>query len=325
MNLNVNEQAIRTKARRYFRFNVIAIVATYLLIFVGGLVRVSGAGLGCPDWPKCFGRWIPPTSASQLPADIDPALFNFTLAWIEYINRLIGVVIGFLILGVAILALKDLRREKRILYPSLAAALLVAFQGWQGSQVVSSGLEPMIVSLHMVIAFVIVSLLIYTALQAYYLESPDMERNAWYPDSLRKLVGALWGITIFQIILGTQVRSEIEHAAAQFPLFTRDELLQQADPVSSLHGLFGVLVAAFTWWTADQIRKRSVNPSALVEYGSKIMVIVVAAQIVIGGVLVGFGLPNLMQLYHLWTASLFIGVLLILYSSMKYRMVNYGE
>ncbi|HKJ68723.1 MAG TPA: COX15/CtaA family protein [bacterium] len=313
------------KIRRYRRFNVITIAATYLLIFVGGLVRVSGAGLGCPDWPKCFGRWIPPTSASQLPADIDPALFNFTLAWIEYINRLIGVAVGLLILGVAILALKNLRQEKRILYPSLTAALLVAFQGWQGSQVVSSGLEPIIVSLHMVMAFIIVSLLIYAALQAYYLEHPEMERQARYPDSLRKLVGLLWGLTIFQVILGTQVRSGIEHAAARFPLFTRSELLQQADPVSYLHGLFGVLVAMFTWWTADRIRKQGVNPSALVEYGSKVMVAVVAAQIVIGGILVGFGLPNVMQLYHLWTASLFIGVLLLLYSSMKYKVVRYDE
>ena len=89
-----------------------SVLSTYFLIFIGGLVRVSGAGLGCPDWPKCFGRWIPPISARQLPIDIDPSLFNFTLAWIEYINRMIGVFVGLSILLTAILALRYFRNNK---------------------------------------------------------------------------------------------------------------------------------------------------------------------------------------------------------------------
>ena len=62
-------------------------IGTYVVIFVGGLVRVSGAGLGCPDWPQCFGRWFPPTSIDQLPAHIDSSKFNLVLAWIEYVNH----------------------------------------------------------------------------------------------------------------------------------------------------------------------------------------------------------------------------------------------
>ena len=72
---------------------------TYFLILVGGLVRASGAGLGCPDWPRCFGSWIPPASAADLPPQFDPALFNPTLMWTEYLNRLLGVTVGFLILA----------------------------------------------------------------------------------------------------------------------------------------------------------------------------------------------------------------------------------
>jgi len=90
---------------KYFsRFSTLTTLLTYILIFVGGLVRVSGAGMGCPDWPKCFGRWIPPTSLDQLPTDIDPAQFNIVLAWIEYSNRLVGVVIGLMITATLILA-----------------------------------------------------------------------------------------------------------------------------------------------------------------------------------------------------------------------------
>ena len=71
---------------------------TYLLILVGGLVRASGAGLGCPDWPRCFGSWIPPAAAANLPPEFDPSQFNPTLMWTEYLNRLLGVTVGFSIL-----------------------------------------------------------------------------------------------------------------------------------------------------------------------------------------------------------------------------------
>lgn len=147
--------------KTFRRVAVAALVATYLLIFLGALVRVSGAGLGCPDWPHCFGRWIPPTDVSQLPPDMDPSDFNFVLAWIEYVNRLMGVIVGLLIASVGIMAIAKFRKHKSILFASILAAVLVAYQGWQGSQVVSSELEPLIVSVHMGIAFIIVSLLLY--------------------------------------------------------------------------------------------------------------------------------------------------------------------
>ena len=81
----------------FSKFAFLSTVATYIVIFAGGLVRVSGAGLGCPDWPKCFGGWVPPLTASQLPPGFDSQTFNFTLAWIEYVNRLMGVLLGMLI------------------------------------------------------------------------------------------------------------------------------------------------------------------------------------------------------------------------------------
>lgn len=305
--------------RRFRRWAITSTVATYLLIFIGGLVRVSGAGLGCPDWPKCFGRWIPPTDVSQLPATIDPALFNFTLAWIEYINRLVGVLIGLFIVITAFLAIKNFRHVQRILYPSIAAALLVAYQGWQGSQVVASNLEPFIISIHMVLALVIVSLLIYISQQAYYLENPAMESQAGYPEKAPGWMGGLWAISLIQIVLGTQVRSAISRAAAQNPLLHETALLQTADPLNYIHGMLGVLLAGGTWFFADRIIKQSRNPSPIVSYGARILIVLVAAQIIIGATLIGFDLPDLMQLYHLWTASLYIGVLLLIFSALRQK------
>ena len=98
-------------------FSYLSTSLTYLLIFIGGMVRVSGAGMGCPDWPKCFDRWIPPTNISQLPDHIDPAKFNIVLAWIEYSNRLFGALVGLTITIALFLAIKYFSHRPTIKWP----------------------------------------------------------------------------------------------------------------------------------------------------------------------------------------------------------------
>ena len=87
------------------RFSIITIAMTYILIFIGGLVRVSGAGMGCPDWPQCFGHWIPPTNIEQVPLEFRDQ-FNLVLAWIEYSNRLFGALVGLVVTATMYLAFK---------------------------------------------------------------------------------------------------------------------------------------------------------------------------------------------------------------------------
>ena len=130
---------------------------TYLLILVGGLVRASGAGLGCPDWPRCFGSWIPPASVAALPPEFDPSQFNPTLMWTEYLNRLLGVTVGFFVLATVVSAWRRHRRERHILWPAVAALLLTGYEGWLGGRVVAHELAPWIVTAHMIVALVIVS------------------------------------------------------------------------------------------------------------------------------------------------------------------------
>ncbi|MDX1672627.1 MAG: COX15/CtaA family protein, partial [Balneolaceae bacterium] len=129
------------KFNSYQKIALTTVFATLFLIFVGGLVRAAGAGLGCPDWPKCFGLWIPPVSAAELPAGYDPSQFNVFKTWLEYVNRLIGVVVGMLITATFVLSFRYRKNDPAVFYSSLAAFLLVVFQGWLGGQVVISGLS----------------------------------------------------------------------------------------------------------------------------------------------------------------------------------------
>jgi len=302
---------------RSFRlFTILAAAGAYLLIFVGGLVRVSGAGLGCPDWPKCLGRWIPPLNASQLPPEIDPHLFNFTLAWIEYINRLLGVTIGILIAIVGVMALVRYRKYPKIVVPSVLAALLTAFQGWQGSQVVASELAPLVVSAHLVIALIIASLLIYVWLQAYHMDQVGEKATTEYPAGLRRWVGVLWVVAILQVILGTQVRQAFETAVKQFPLLFGSELISQIGVVKYLHPALGIITAVVALVVVRTLLQKSGSLSPLLWQSAWTIGWLVALQLSLGVFLILFGNPAVIQVLHLWIASLFIGVILISYTSL---------
>ncbi len=296
------------------RSALISTLATYFLIFVGGLVRVAGAGLGCPDWPKCFGRWIPPTDVSQIPAGIDPATFNFTLAWIEYVNRLFGVLLGFLIVITAILAIRQYRNVPRIFYSSLAALCVVGFQGWYGSLVVGSELLPITVSVHMLLAFLLAGLLIYATQQAYYIETPGSDSDVSYPNQLSKWLWILAGLTLLQIVLGTQIRSAIEIIQVQFPELARGEWLDRVGSVQNVHWIVSIVMLLITWQISRTLVRQKSAPPLLIKLSSHGLMLFIAAQIVVGIVIVTTGIPEIMQLFHLWFASLYFGVIVILLS-----------
>ncbi|MCY7349764.1 MAG: COX15/CtaA family protein, partial [Cytophagaceae bacterium] len=147
------------------RLGVVTIVTVYLLILAGGIVRSTGSGMGCPDWPRCFGSWVPPTSISQLPPNYQElygaklkgeVVFNALKTWIEYVNRLLGALTGVLIFATLIASVPFLKKDKPVFYLSLLAFIMVGFQGWLGSKVVSSELHPVMVTFHMIVAILIV-------------------------------------------------------------------------------------------------------------------------------------------------------------------------
>ncbi len=300
-----------------FRFALLTTILTYMLIFTGGLVRVSGAGLGCPDWPKCFGRWIPPTRIEQLPPNLDPMQFNFTLAWIEYLNRLFGMLVGIMMLITAMLAVKHFRSIHRISISAVVGVLLVAYTGWQGGRVVESELEAGVVSAHAVLAVMIAVIMIYVTQQIYFQLHPGEGKGGHYPATAGKWFGIVWIISLVQIILGTHVRGTAEAFWTSFPFAQRLEWLSQAGFLEYLHMGLGVLMIALSLISGLKILSGNYDPSPLIRQAVWALLLVMAAQLSFGLVLLVAGMPPLLEVLHLWAAALAAGILLIVYSGLK--------
>ena len=204
---------------RYRRIAWITLAAVYFLIMVGASVRASGAGMGCPDWPTCFGSWIPPTSVEQLPANYQEIYadrgyaeteFNVVKTWTEYLNRLTGVTIGFLILLTAFYSWSVRSHDRAILTASVAAFLMTGFQGWLGSQVVASNLQPGMITLHMLMALAIVGTLLFSLARARR-GIMMAESIATLDPSFEKWLYIVMGFTVLQVTMGTQVREMVDY------------------------------------------------------------------------------------------------------------------
>lgn len=282
---------------------------TYLLILVGGLVRASGAGLGCPDWPRCFGSWFPPSSVADLPPQFDPSQFNPTLMWTEYLNRLLGVTVGFLILATAISAWRSHRRNPHILWPTIAAFLLVGYEGWLGGRVVAHELAPWIVTAHLIVAIVIVQLLLYVTFSAFETQkgSSDGRLGLW--------IVALILLTLVQAGFGTQVRGSIDDAIDGG--VARDLALSTVGRLDFLHRdlAFVVLIGA----TVVTLRLRS-RRSPLMSCAFVVLALSIL-QIALGVVMAYGSLIPAAQVGHLTVASLLLGAETVLWLMIRRQSV----
>jgi cytochrome c oxidase assembly protein subunit 15 len=235
---------------KYKKMLNLCIFTVFFLILVGGLVRSTGSGLGCPDWPKCFGQYIPPTDISQLPTDYKEqfkisgkiiADFNPVKTWTEYINRLVGAVTGVFVFIMAILSLKYRGEDNKVVFLSWASVFAVGFNGWLGAVVVASHLKPFIITLHMLMAIITVFILIQARIQSedndfsFYLDKEEGR-------TFKRLILVLIGLSAVQIILGTQVRESIDHISHLMKGEGRESWISGLGMVFLVHRSFSVLL-----------------------------------------------------------------------------------
>lgn len=294
---------------RFILIAQITLVFIFLVIIAGSVVRATGSGMGCPDWPKCFGKWIPPTDASQLPANYKEVYagehhavgeFNALNTWTEYLNRLAGAILGVLIFIQLLLSIKIKKYDKRIFVLSLLSFFLVGFQGWLGAKVVSSNLAPMKITIHMVMALVILSLGVAIIYRAKKLIAKSKE-NIVQPIVIQ-LSAIVLLFTIMQIMMGTQIREEVDLLLKNFDALFRGDIIENLGVTFKIHRSFSIAIMLVNFFMIYKILKSGATSS--LKNASKFLGGVLILELLVGIILNRFALPATLQPVHLLLACI---------------------
>lgn len=324
-------------SKRFIRFNWVTLVLIYLVVIAGSFVRVTGSGMGCPDWPKCFGQYIPPTEASVLPENykeiysekrikkvekfkqflavlglqktvqklednkaeiLKEESFNAKKTWTEYVNRLLGALAGLGVFFVAVWILLKYRKRQLILL-SVVNVILLAIQAWFGSIVVATNLVPWTITVHLFLALVIIGLQLLIIRQISKPTGSPITTSS----TLKWLVVVSFLITFAQMFLGTQVREYID--ALTKLGFGREDWSEQLGGIFFIHRSFSWLVLvllAIVYYINQKTVKSKLLSSAF---------IILAIELISGVLLAYFDLPGLVQIAHLLFATIIFGILLV--------------
>jgi cytochrome c oxidase assembly protein subunit 15 len=279
-------------------------ILSFLVIIAGGVVRTTQSGMGCPDWPKCFGRWIPPTNVSELPPDFEKYLrkqdidhtFNAYHTWIEYFNRLLGALLGlFAVIQCAFIYIerKKLKQSFRL---SLAFLGLVILTGLFGAMVVKLNLAHLSISVHLLLAIVLVQVQL-----ALLLSLKNKLSSLQVNEATRKWILAFLIILLVQSVLGTLVRMYVDDVSKTLHYEQRQTWLADTPVAFLIHRTFSwlVLLASFylTW-----VNRRD----AAIAKKLHLLLSFVLLNMIAGIILFYADMPAIAQPIHLLLASLAI-------------------
>ena len=302
----------------------IAFVLVFAVVLAGSIVRMTGSGMGCPDWPKCFGLLIPPTSIEQVLwapdteyskgqivierdtlwkatsdhistgtqlsiANWEPytkhdyAEFNVAHTWTEYLNRMIGALSGIPVLLLFILAIRSRRTIPILLASGTLATIL--FVSWLGKLVVDGNLIPFSITIHGVSALAILMFIIG---MMQHLDG----RRFQISGKLRLLIALSFIIAFSQLILGTQVREQIDIFVKAG--VARADLLDAIPSWWKIHrSSVWVLLGLHALWAVPLLSHHSLR-----RYSLSALAILVAITLT-GAVITQLGFPAYIQPAHI--------------------------
>jgi heme a synthase len=326
-----------------------SIISVFFLIFIGSLVRSTGAGMGCPDWPKCFGNVIPPSDVTQLPdnyielykeiriqknyrleklfnllglesvlhdkqlnhSTYEEVEFDVTKAWIEYFNRIVGVVVGFLVLGVFLSSFKYFKTKLWVVFLSFVSLIILLMEAFLGSIVVSTNLFPELISLHMLLALVLVFLLMYMYFKLYV-----------FVNVTSKTPSIVWFMSVFvivvsfiQMFLGIEVREVVDHVHNELNIY--DGVISRLGVEFYIHRSFSIVLFLSNLYLLFLLGRFGMNNKWF-----RFVFSIIILEIFTGVTLANFDLPKICQPFHLLLGSLLIGMQFMNFLYVKFASRN---
>ena len=299
--------------RWYLRCARLTVITLFSVVLAGAVVRATGSGMGCPDWPRCFGRWIPPTQLSQLPTDykshypgLEIADFDAFKTWTEYLNRLLGATSGLLLLVTLVLSLMAWKKDRITPLVLFVSMLLSALVIWLGKTVVDQNLHPRQVTIHMLggLALVMGAVAATTRLSLRLQSRTCLELSP----NLRRLLWSALLLVVTQVLLGTQMRERVDGLRAAGGCcggVLEDEL----GTVYWLHRVVATLVVFAVGGLFFWLRTL---PASALRGLTWCLGILVGLSYLAGVLLIRWQLPAMLQPAHLVLGTLLLGALVAL-------------
>lgn len=289
-------------SRFFQQYAILVFVMVFLVILAGGVVRTTQSGMGCPDWPKCFGMWVPPISADQLPPDFEKYLrkqdidhtFNAYHTWVEYINRLLGALLGLLALIQAAWAFIYRKYYSRIFKWALLFLGLVILTGLFGAIVVKLNLAHFSVSIHLLFAILLVQV------QVLLLMATRIKIPAAIDKKGRNLLWLFLIAAAIQLVLGTVVRIYVDDVSKAFNYTQRNKWLSDLPAVLQIHRAFSWGVLILLGYLVYYFRQSVLNSKLL------FLAALVISNIFVGVALFYANMPAMAQPIHLLLATAII-------------------
>lgn len=318
-------------------FTAATLICLIVVVVAGSMVKATDSGMGCPDWPKCFGHLVPPMDANEVYWQSDKdyfegqmvihngqlfealkagsshdfnadqwllyevhdyASYNPTHTFIEYINRLATVLLGFLALGMLIFSFFQPQQKTKHRLLAVGVMILILFEAWLGRLVVDSELSPLKISIHLFAAYALIMLASYALHSAKKIDLPNT------PKRVKLLFRISLLVLLVQLFLGTQLR-EIFDGFYKESSTHRDFWIESAGLNFLVHRSFslvyiGLVIAGIVlsgvFKSTNQIQKRAII----------LLIAAIGLEIVSGVVMAYFSVPRMAQPLHVICSSILL-------------------